>query len=80
MLLPTAEHDSYEGGVGATYSMANWNLGAAQLRALQRQPDHARLYAKLRAISPLFQLPSAKTARIVDKTPAYGAQLAEVRV
>ena len=78
MLLPTAEHDSYEGGEGATYSMANWNLTAAQVRALQRQPDHARLYSKLRALSPLFKLPSAKTARIVDKTPAYGAHLSEV--
>ena len=78
MLLPTAEHDSYEGGEGATYSMANWNLTAAQLRALQRQPDHARLYSKLRALSPLFKLPSAKTARIVDKTPAYAAHLSEV--
>ena len=34
MLLPTAEHDSYEGGEGATFSMANWNLSAAQVLGL----------------------------------------------
>ena len=46
--------------------------------ALLQQPDHASFYKSLRSLSPLFQLPSAKRARVCDKTPAYGAHLLEV--
>jgi len=78
MSLPTAEHESYEGGVGATYSMANWNMTNEDMVELLQQPDHASLYQSLRSRSPLYRLPSAKTARVCDKTPAYGAHLLEV--
>ena len=40
--------------------------------------DHAEHYHRLRAVSPLFRLPSAKTARIADKTPEYALHLAKV--
>ena len=48
MSLPTAEHESYEGGVGATYSMANWNMTNEDMVELLQQPDHASLYQSLR--------------------------------
>ena len=77
MQLATAEHSSYD-NPGETFSMANWNLSATSLKALLAAPDHAALYRELRAESPLFRRPSAAAARVCDKTPGYGAELAAV--
>ena len=64
--------------MGSTYAMANWNMTDENMLALLQQPNHAGFYRSLRSLSPLFRLPSAKTARVCDKTPAYGAHLLEV--
>ena len=55
----------------------NPNPNQEDMLALLQQPDHASLYRSLRSLSPLFRLPSAKRARVCDKTPAYGAHLAD---